>query len=74
MSQSMVEIRSVTSKVRRRKKTKTTAVKCTPLGIAMPSGLINTHTHIQLDSLQYQAKKLAEKTVSKMTCSVSSVT
>ena len=37
----LVEIRSVTSEIRRRKKNeKTTAVKYKPSGIAMPCGLI----------------------------------
>jgi len=39
MCPSLVEIRSVTSDIRRRKKEKTTAVKYNPLGIAMPCGL-----------------------------------
>ena len=44
MCPSSVEIRSVTSEIRRRKKKekKLTAVKYEPFGIAMPCGLINS--------------------------------
>jgi len=51
MFPSLVEIRSVTSEIRRRKKErrrkkkeKTTAVKYKPFGIAMPCGLITSNT------------------------------
>ena len=56
MSPSLVEIRSVTSEIRCRKKEETTAVKYKPFGIVMPCGLMsnalgNRRHHVYIASL-----------------------
>jgi len=51
MSPSLVEIRSVTSEIRRRKK-KTTAVKYKPFGITMLCGLNSRFKHTNIRPFQ----------------------